>query len=110
MLYVKKTKIGDRVKVLSGKDRGKIGKVTQIFHNEQKIVVEGVNKMIKHLRSKRKEEKGQRIEFFAPLAVSNVAPICPHCNKTTRPKFEMQGDTKVRVCRRCKLTLTEKKE
>jgi large subunit ribosomal protein L24 len=110
MLYIKKTKIGDRVKILSGKDRGKIGKVTQIFHKEQKIVVEGVNKMVKHLRSKRKEEKGQRIEFFAPLAVSNVAPMCPHCNKTTRPKFEIQGDKKVRICRKCKLTLGEKQE
>lgn len=107
-----KIKKGDKVKILSGKDRGKAGKILQVFTEKKKISVEGLNLLIKHLRPRREGEKGQRIEFPAALDSSNVALICPKCDKVTRVGHKMLGKTsvegvkvknrKVRVCKKCK--------
>lgn len=99
-------KSGDSVKVLRGKDRGKTGKVSQVLAARQLVVVDGVNQMTKHLRSGRKDEKGQRIEFFGPIQVSNVALLCPKCNKPTRVGYKLtKGEdgkvTKSRLCKKC---------
>ena len=67
-----KIKTGQKVKVLSGKDKGKEGKVIQVFPKLQKVVVEGVNKSFRHIPSRRQGEKGERIEYFSPIHVSNV--------------------------------------
>lgn len=102
-----KIKAGDTVKVLTGKDHGKTGKVSQVFPDVGKIVVDGVNMMIKHMRSGKKGEKGQRIEFFAPIALANVALVCPKCNKPTRVgRVITVGEDgvqhKSRQCKKCK--------
>ncbi len=97
-----KIKTNDKVKVLSGKDRGKVAKVIQVFRKENKVVVEGVNQIKKHLRARSQSEKGQIIELSAPFHMSNVALICPKCDKPMRVGFKMSGDKKVRVCRKCK--------
>lgn len=68
-------KKGDAVKVITGKDRGKQGKVIQVFPQRQRVVVEGVNAFQKNLRPRRENEKGQRVEFFAPVHVSNVKKV-----------------------------------
>ncbi|HNW55609.1 MAG TPA: 50S ribosomal protein L24 [bacterium] len=104
-----KIKKNDKVIVLAGKDRGKIGKVLQVFPNDQRISVEGVNLLIKHIRPQRRGEVGQRIEFPAPLHVSNLQLVCPQCGKPTRVGYKYlevkEGDKtkakKVRLCRRC---------
>ncbi len=96
-----KIKTNDNVKVLSGKDKGTTGKVTQIFVTESKVVVDGVNKIKKHLRSRKQGEKGQVLELFAPLAVAKVALVCPRCSKPTRVGYKLDGNTKKRVCRQC---------
>lgn len=96
-----KIKTNDQVKVLSGKDKGKTGKVLQVFKAEQKIVVEGLNKIKKHLKSKSKTEPGQVIELSSPFAVSKVMLICSKCGKTTRVGYKMDGDRKKRVCSAC---------
>lgn len=96
-----KIKVNDNVKVLSGKDRAKTGKVTQVFAQNGKIVVDGINKIKKHLRAKSQTEKGQVLELFAPLAASKVALICPRCQKPTRVGYKLDGDKKKRVCRAC---------
>jgi len=106
-------KKGDNVKILSGKDKGKTGKVLQVFSDENRASVEGLNLLIKHLRPRRQGEKGQRIEFPAPLNLSNVMLVCPHCGKPTRvehKKIEVSsGDKKinkkVRACKKCKQTI-----
>ncbi|MBF8280302.1 MAG: rplX [Candidatus Magasanikbacteria bacterium] len=67
-----KIKTGDNVKVMRGKDAGKTGKVLQVFKAANKVVVEGANVMKKHLRSRKRGEKGQKIELAAPLDASNV--------------------------------------
>lgn len=100
-----KIKIGDNVKVLSGKNKGKTGKVIQVFPNLQKVAVEGVNIIKKHLRSRREGEKGQILELSAPLAVSKVALVCPHCDKGVRVGFKIDGESKTRVCKKCNNTL-----
>ncbi len=68
-------KTGDQVKILTGKDKGKTGKVIQTFPRTGRVVVEGVNAAKRHLKSRRGGEKGQIVEFFMPLNASNVLPV-----------------------------------
>jgi large subunit ribosomal protein L24 len=97
-----KIKLNDKVKILSGKDRGKIAKVIQVFPKDNRVVVEGVNQIKKHLRAKSKTEKGQVIELSAPLQANKVLLVCPKCEKSVRVGYTMQGDKKTRICRKCK--------
>lgn len=97
-----KIKKGDMVKVLAGKDRGKTGKVIQVLigkNNQALVVVEGVNKLTKHLRSGRGGEKGQSIELPSPVPMSRVMMIDPKTNKPTRVGFKLEGSKKVRVAK-----------
>lgn len=68
-------KTGDLVKVTTGKDRGKTGKVVQVFPKLRRVVVEGVNMSKRHLRPRRQGDKGQIIEFAMPINISNVLPM-----------------------------------
>lgn len=97
-----KIKSNDKVKIIKGKDRNKEGKVIQVFPTANKVVVEGLNLMKKHLRTRKAGEKGQVIELSAPLRAENVLLICPKCNKTARVGFKLDGKDKKRVCRKCK--------
>ncbi|OGY52445.1 MAG: 50S ribosomal protein L24 [Candidatus Buchananbacteria bacterium RIFCSPLOWO2_01_FULL_56_15] len=101
-----KLKRGDRVKIISGKDRGKSGKVLQVLVDRQRVSVEGVNLRYKNMRPRRQGESGQRIQFPAPLAVANVVLVCPACGKTTRVGYrQLENRKKVRICRKCKESL-----
>ena len=108
-----KIKKGDKVKILVGKDRGKTGKVLQIFADKNRASVEGLNLAIKHIRPRREGEKGQRIEFPSPMDLSNLMLICSKCGKATRVAYkykeEVQGDQKkkkkIRYCRKCKTNI-----
>lgn len=103
-----KIKVGDNVKIIAGKDKGKTGKVMQVFTQTDKLVVEGVNLMIKHQKARKQGEKGQRIQFPAPLHVSNALTVCPKCDKPGRVAYRLDRDeatgktTKTRICRACK--------
>lgn len=97
-----KIKTNDKVKVLKGKDRNKEGKVIQVFPQAEKLVVEGLNIMKKHLRTKKAGEKGQVIELSAPLRAANVMLICPKCGKATRVSYKKDGEDKKRACSKCK--------
>ncbi|MEK7102301.1 MAG: 50S ribosomal protein L24 [Patescibacteria group bacterium] len=97
-------KTGDNVRVMAGKDKGKEGKVIQAFPREGKIVVEKVNILKKHLKG-RQGQPGQRIELAAPFAASRAQLICGACGKITRPGYTVTGDSKQRICRKCKKTL-----
>lgn len=97
-----KIKKGDLVKVMKGKDHGKQGKVTQILPADGLLVVEGLNRRVKHLKAQKEGQKGQRIEFDAPMKVCNVQVICPKCNKVTRVGFDTKTEKKERLCRKCK--------
>lgn len=108
-----KIKRGDKVKILAGKDRGKTGKVLQIFTAEGRASIEGLNLAIKHVRPRRDGEKGQRIEFPAPLNISNLMLVCPKCGKSSRVghKYveEKRDDQikkkKIRYCKKCQASI-----
>ncbi|MDD4900493.1 MAG: 50S ribosomal protein L24 [Patescibacteria group bacterium] len=105
-----KIKKGDKVKILAGKDKGKTGKVLQVFPLGNRASIEGLNLLIKHMRPRKQGEKGQRIEFPAPLDLSNVILVCKACDRPTRVgykyievvKNEVKHKKKVRVCKKCK--------
>lgn len=97
-----KIKKNDLVKILTGKDKGKTGKVLSVFFQEGKIVVEGLNLLKKHVRPKREGEKGQRVEIPGRIAVSNVAVVCPKCGKATRVAYKVTENDKFRICKKCK--------
>jgi len=97
-----KIKKGDKVKVLSGKDKKKSGKVIQILSERNKISVEGINLRFKNMRPKKQGEKGQRIQFPAPLSVEKVALICPKCGKAVKIAYKvLDNKKKVRSCKKC---------
>ncbi|GBD33863.1 50S ribosomal protein L24 [bacterium HR34] len=97
-----KIKKGDTVLVICGKDRGKTGKILKCFPKLRKVIVEKVNIKKKHMKPRRQGEKGQIIEFPAPINVSNVKFICPKCSKPTRLGYKVSGRTKKRICKKCK--------
>jgi large subunit ribosomal protein L24 len=96
-----KIKKGDRVRVLSGKDRGKEGTVLRALPEEGKVIVEGVNTAKKHQKPTRVNQSGGIINRDMPIDVSNVAVLSPGDGRPTRIGYKVQADgTKVRVCRR----------
>lgn len=100
-------KKNDMVKVLTGRDRGKQGKVTQVFPKERMVVVEGINLRSKHLRARSGGQSGSKIQYAAPLATSKVMVVCTSCNKPTRLKMTITADgRKLRTCHRCNQPIT----
>lgn len=97
-----KIKKGDTVLIISGKDKGRTGKVIKALPKENKVIVEGLNLVKKHLRPKRSGEKGQIVSIPQPLYVSKVKLICPKCKKPTRVGYEISNDQKFRKCKKCK--------
>ena len=81
-------KQGDLVKVLAGNDRGKTGKVLRVMTGEEKVVVEGVNVRIRHVKPNQKNPQGGRIQKEMPIHISNVQPVAPSTGKATRVRFE----------------------
>ena len=96
-----KVKKGDNVLIISGKDKGRTGKIMKALPKELKVLVEGINLKKKHVRPKRQGEKGQIVEIPAALDVSNVKMICPKCGKVTRVGYKIEKDLKSRVCKKC---------
>lgn len=96
-----KIKKGDTVLVISGKYRGKTGKVLKAFPKEEKILVEGINIVKKHQKPKRSGEKGEIIQMPSPIHVSNVKLICKNCKKATRVGYKIEQGQKIRICKKC---------
>ena len=88
--------------MLGGKDKGKKGKVIHVFLDDNKIVVEGLNLIKKHLRARKQGQKGQIVSKERAVSVSSVALVCKSCGKQTRVGFKIDTDNKVRVCKKCK--------
>lgn len=98
-------KTGDKVIVLSGKDAGKTGKVVQMFMKERKASVEGVNLSFKHLRRQKEGQHGQKVQFPAPLYTDKLMLVCPKCGKPARVGTRMEGEKRIRVCKKCKAAI-----
>ena len=92
----------DLVVVLSGKDKGKQGKVLTVLPSESKVIVEGVNVVTKHKKPTSQTDQGGIVKKEAPIYACKVQRVCPKCNKPTRPAHKLLADgQKVRVCKKC---------
>ena len=91
----------DKVIVLSGKDKGKQGKVLIADPKAMKVVVEGVNVATKHQKPQRQGQDGGIIKVETPIYACKVQPVCPKCGKPTRVAHSVKDGKNVRICRKC---------
>ena len=95
-------KKGDVVVVLSGKDKGKQGKVLAAMPADRKVIVEGINVVSRHTKPRKQGEEGGILKKEAAIYACKVQRVCPKCNKATRPAHKLLADgKKVRVCKKC---------
>ncbi len=95
-------KKGDRVKVLAGKDKGKEGEILRSLPQKERVVVEKVNMIKKAMRPTQQNPQGGITTMEAPIHVSNVMLVCPHCKQATRVNRRRNDEgKKVRVCKKC---------
>ena len=105
-----KVKKNDNVLVLTGKDAGKTAKVLVALPKENKVVVDGVNVQKKHKKARSAQEVSSIVNQSGPIDASNVMVVCPACEKATRVAYKVEGDKKVRVCKKCGAILDSSKE
>ncbi|OGE76247.1 MAG: 50S ribosomal protein L24 [Candidatus Doudnabacteria bacterium RIFCSPHIGHO2_02_FULL_48_21] len=99
MFHIRK---GDTVKILSGKDRSKTGKVLSVDAASGKAIIDGRNIMVRHERPKKAGQKGQKIQYPSPIFASNLALVCPSCGKAARVGFKQDDKgQKIRICKKC---------
>ena len=99
-------KTGDTVVVLSGKERGKKGKIIAVSPKEGKVIIEGVNMVSKHVKPKKMGEAGGIIKAEGAMYASKVQLVCPSCDKATRIAHKISEDgKKQRICKKCGNTL-----
>ena len=97
--YLKKD---DQVEVITGKDKGRVGKVLRVLKDKNKVVVERINMIKRHTKPNEMNQQGQIVEKEAPIHVSNIQIICSECTKTGRiGKKILEDGTKVRFCKHC---------
>ena len=96
----------DKVKILAGKDKGKIGKVIKVVKKKNRVIVENINIVKSHQKPSMKNPQGGIIDIEAPIHLSNVMLMCNHCLSPVRSETKILEDgTKVRVCRKCNETI-----
>lgn len=94
----------DTVRVLSGKDAGKEGRVVRVYPKDDRVMVEGINRVTKHQRvrtTRTGAQEGGLVHEEVPIHLSNVMPVCPSCGAPTRVGARVVDDQKTRFCRRC---------
>lgn len=96
-------KTNDTVQIISGKDKGKQGKILEASPKEGKVIIEGLNIATKHVKPRKMGQQGGLIKVEAPIYACKTMLVCPKCKKTTRPAFQVLKDgTKERQCKKCK--------
>ena len=96
-----KIRKGDKVRIIKGKDRGRENAVEKVLSKEGKVLVSGLNLYKKAVRPKQQGQKGGIVEITRPLPVENVMLVCSKCNKPTRVGYKIEGDKKLRFCKKC---------
>jgi large subunit ribosomal protein L24 len=96
-----KIKKGDNVKIMSGKDRGREGKVEKVFLKEEKVLVPGLNQYKKHRKPQGEGKPGEILTLNRPISVAKLALMCPKCKQPTRVGYRFLAEKKIRVCRKC---------
>jgi large subunit ribosomal protein L24 len=96
-------RVGDTVEIITGNDRGQRGKVLKVDRESGKLVVEGVNRVYKHMRRSQRNPQGGRLSKEMPIQISNVLLVCPSCNSPARTGVRVAADgAKERLCKKCK--------
>ena len=96
-----KIKKGDTVRVITGKDKGKEGKVLVVDMKNERVIVEGVNMATKHTKARRQGDKSEIIKTEGAMYACKVQLVCPKCDKGVRTKVQFVDGKKVRVCAKC---------
>jgi large subunit ribosomal protein L24 len=105
-----KIKKGDKVIVLTGRDRNKTGLVERVFPKTAEVLVDGLNAIKKHVKVSQKNPAGGVVEINKPMPLSKVALVCPSCGKSTRVGYSILKDGKERICKKCNKAIVAKKE
>ncbi len=105
-----KVKKNDTVLVITGKDAGKTAKVLTAMPKSNKVIVDGVNVQKKHKKARSAQEVSSIQNQAGPIDASNVMVVCPVCNKATRVAYQVEGDKKARICKKCGAILDASKE
>ena len=98
---MKKFKVGDKIKVILVNDKGQTGKIKSLFHTKGKVIVEGINTKIKHVKPSKKDEVGKIIQFDAPLDISNIM-LCDENGIAGKIGFQIENGKKVRILKKTK--------
>lgn len=96
-MHVKK---GDKVKVISGKDKGQVGTILEAYPKKERVLVEGVNMMKKHSKPSNDNPQGGIVTKEAPIHVSNVMPLDPKTGEPTRVGYKVEDGKKVRIAKK----------
>ena len=94
----------DQVEIIAGKDKGKRGSVVRVIRDKDRVIVAGCNIVKKAMKKRNQQDRGGIAEVEAPLHISNVAIVCKKCGPT-KIGYKIDGDKKIRVCRKCGDTL-----
>ena len=105
-----KVKKNDTVLVITGKDAGKTAKVLVALPKDNKVVVDGVNVQKKHKKARTAQEVSSIVNQSGAIDASNVMVVCPACDKAVRVAYKIEGDKKVRICKKCGAILDASKE
>ncbi len=92
---------GDEVKIVLGKDKGKTGKVEKIMPKEDMVIVTGMNQYKRHMKARSQSQSSEIVTITKPMDVAKVRLVCPKCHIITRVGYKMEGEKKVRICRKC---------
>jgi large subunit ribosomal protein L24 len=103
-------RVNDKVEVIAGKDKGRVGKILRVERDKNRVFVERINIVKKHQKPTDASQSGQIIEREAGIHLSNVMLVCPECAETVRIGKQILDDgTKVRICKKCKATIESAK-
>jgi large subunit ribosomal protein L24 len=95
-------KVNDQVEVITGKDKGRVGKILRVYRKNNRAVVERINMIKRHTKARAAGQEGQIVEKEAPIHVSNLMLVCPKCTNTVKVASKTLDDgSKVRICKKC---------
>lgn len=91
----------DQVEIIAGKDKGKRGNVVRVIRDKDRVIVAGCNIVKKAMKKRSQQDQGGIVEIEAPLNISNVGIVCKKCGRPVKVGYKIDGDKKIRVCRKC---------
>lgn len=94
-------KKGDKIRVMTGKDRGRDGVIEKVYLKQRAALILGINQYKKHIKKNDKAPQGGVVTVPRPVDVSKLALLCSHCGQPTRIGYVLEKEKKVRVCKKC---------